>query len=439
MAQDAAGASPQNSSVELPPVVVEAPEKTKTLKKEKKSQRATSPVPVTAKEAAVSATKQTDVPAGAEGVVSYTGYVADTARSATKTSTPLLEVPQSVSVVTKERLEDMKPRSLEEAVSYTPGVRVGQYGFDPRYDAFKIRGVDVTYSGIFRDGLRQVNSPDGVFRLEPYGLEAISVLRGPAAAIYGASSTGGIVDMISKRPLEQTFREVEFQTGSFERLQGNFDFSGPATSDGTLLYRLTGVVRDAGTELDAVKDDRFYIAPAFTWKPPDATRFTLLSEYMDSTTGGTAAYINTYDGPLSTGVTNKFGGDARFNDFNQKQGRIGYEFEHRFDQSITLHQNVRYSKLTADQEYMFGGYPGLTQEDTSGFVADTYLVSRFAMSGLKHTLLTGVDFSYLDWTARWASGDYTTEVPPASLPYVLKRCSASTFKIRSNSVGGGYC
>jgi len=228
------------------------------------------------------------------GPITADGYVATVSRSATKTDTPILETPQSISTVTQKQIEDRKPQNLLEAVSYTPGARVGGYGFDPRYDAFTIRGIDVTYTGVFRDGLRQVNSPNGLFRLEPYGLEGISILRGPAASIYGASSTGGIVDLISKRPTFLPFREVEVQTGSYGRLQGSFDLSGPVTSDNSMFYRLTGLVRDAGTEIDAVKDDRIFIAPAFTWKPTEATSLTILAEYMDATTGGTAAYINDY-------------------------------------------------------------------------------------------------------------------------------------------------
>jgi iron complex outermembrane receptor protein len=257
-----------------------------------------------------------------------------------------------MSTVTQEQLEDRKPQTLLDALSYTPSVRVGSYGFDPRYDAFTIRGIDVTYTGVFRDGLRQVNSPNDLFRLEPYGLDGITILRGPVASIYGASSTGGIVDLISKRPTFLPFREVEVQTGSYGRLQGNFDLSGPVNSDNTFFYRLTGLVRDAGTEIDAVKDDRIFIAPAFTWRPNDATTLTILGEYMDSTTGGTAAYINTYaldvagnPTSLSIGATRVFAGDKRYNDFRQKQGRIGYEFEHRLNDMFTLHQRTRFSAL----------------------------------------------------------------------------------------------
>jgi iron complex outermembrane receptor protein len=356
---------------------------------------------------------------GAEGVISTDGYVGKSGVAGTKTDTPFLEVPQSISTVTRQQIEDRKPQNLQETLSYVPGVRVGAFGFDPRYDAFTIRGIDVTYTGVFRDGLRQLNSPNGLFRLEPHGLEAVTILKGPAAAIYGASSAGGIVDLISKRPLDRPLREVELQTGSFDRMQGAFDFSGPANASKSVLFRVTGLARDAGTELSAVKDDRVFIAPALTLKPSEDTTITFLSEYMDSTTGGTAAYINTYDGTLSTGATREFGGDARFNDFRQKQGRIGYAFEHRFNDAFTLRQNLRYSKLSTDQKYIFAGYPGITREDTGGISADTNLESRFTTGAAAHTVLTGVDVSHLNYTSWQAFGDFTTTFPPA-VPYVAE-------------------
>ena len=347
------------------------------------------------------------------GIISTNGYVATSGRSATKTDTPLLETPQSVSTVTQIQLQQRKPQSLLEALSYTPGVRVGTYGFDPRYDAFTIRGIDVTQNGVFRDGLRQIGSPNGLFRLEPYGVEAITILRGPAASIYGASSTGGIVDIISKRPTETPFREVEIQSGSFGRLQGNFDLSGPVNADGTLLYRLTGLVRDAKTGISAIKDDRVFIAPAVTWKPNEATKLTVLGEYMDSTTGGTAAYINEYgpwldrQGNVASkviGATKVFGGDKRYNDFRQQQARLGYEFEHRFNDVFTLRQRARYSKLGGNQQYVYIGTPGLTRENTQGFSIDTLLESRLQTGALDHTLLAGIDVSHLSYKSKEAYG-----------------------------------
>ncbi|WP_262265555.1 MULTISPECIES: TonB-dependent siderophore receptor [Microvirga] len=347
---------------------------------------------------------------GQEGDLTANGYVATSTRSATKTDTLILETPQSISTVTHEQLEDRKPQTLLDAVSYTPGVRTGGYGFDPRYDAFSIRGIDVTYTGVFRDGLRQVNSPNGLFRLEPYGLEGITILRGPAASIYGASSTGGIVDLISKRPTFFPFREIEIQTGSYGRLQGNFDLSGPISADNTVFYRLTGLLREAGTEIDAVKDDRIFIAPAVTWRPNDATTLTVLGEFMDSTTGGTAAYLNDYatdaagnPTSLSIGATRTFAGDRRYNDFRQQQGRIGYEFEHRINDMFTLRQRTRFSALGTNQEYYFGG-SGLTRENNWGIVSDTHLETRLKAGAVDHTVLSGLDVSRLSYVSKQGFG-----------------------------------
>ena len=360
---------------------------------------------------------------GQGGPMTASGYVATSSRSATKTDTPILETPQSVSTVTQQQIEDRKPQALLDAVAYTPGARVGSYGFDPRYDAFTIRGIDMTYTGVFRDGLRHVSSPNGLFRLEPYGLQGISILRGPAASIYGASSTGGIVDLISKRPTFLRFREVEVQTGSYGRLQGNFDLSGPVNADNTLFYRLTGLVRDAGTQIDAVKDDRIFIAPAFTWKPNDATTLTVLGEYMDSNTGGSAAYVNNYEldaNGVSTGrvigATRVYEGDPRYNDYRQKQGRIGYEFEHRFSDMFTLRQRLRFSALGTNQEYYsLGAGSGLVREQNWGVVTDTHLESRVRTGAVDHTILAGLDVSRLSYRNKLAFGVVPIGTDPDSI------------------------
>jgi iron complex outermembrane receptor protein len=384
------------------------------------------PAPIRLEEVVVEGRNETT------GVITTNGYVATSGRSGTKTDTPLVETPQSISTVTQTQLEQRKPQSLLEALSYTPGARVGTYGFDPRYDAFTIRGIDVTQNAVFRDGLRQIGSPNGLFRLEPYGLEAISILRGPSASVYGASSTGGIVDLISKRPTETPFREIEVQAGSFGRKQTNFDLSGPVDADGTLLYRLTGLLRDARTEVSAIKDDRVFIAPALTWKPTEATKLTILGEYMDSTTGGTAAYINEY-GPYvdaqgnvltkSIGASRVFGGDRRYNDFRQQQARLGYEFEHKFDEVFTLRQRARYSKLGGNQEYVYVGTPGLTRENTQGLSIDTSLESRFRTGALDHTLLAGIDVSHLSYKSKEAYGGVPLGYAP---PFLWRTAQTQT-------------
>ncbi|WP_295805809.1 TonB-dependent siderophore receptor [uncultured Nitratireductor sp.] len=345
-----------------------------------------------------------EVEAASDDILVQDGYVAESGRIGSKIDTPLIEVPQLISTVTEKQLDDQNPRSLQEAIGYVPGVRVGAYGFDPRFDALFIRGFEATYSGIFRDGLRQFNSPTGLFRQEPYGLEGITVLKGPASALYGASNAGGLVNLMTKRPTQERLREVELQGGTHDRYQANFDLSGPMNEDETLLYRMTGLVRKSGTALPGFPDDRVYLAPALTWQPDADTKLTLLGEYMDSTLGGTAVF---YNGP--NGVTDLYGGDPTFNDFDQQQARIGYEFEHRLTEVFTLRQNLRYSWLDNNLEYAYWFAPdpanpsslargaGRYAENARSLVVDNQLLSEFDTGPLQHRLLVGLDYGRIDY------------------------------------------
>lgn len=346
---------------------------------------------------------------GATGVVANDGFVAKTTRTATKTETPVAETPQTINTVTQKQLEERRPQSLTEALGYTPGVRTGGYGFDPRFDSFTIRGVDITYTGVFRDGLRDFNSPSGLFRLEPYGVESISILKGPASSLYGASASVGIIDAISKRPTETKFGEVEIQGGSFNRRQINFDIGGPANPAGTVLYRITGLLRNSNTSLPGVPDDRVFIAPAVTFKPNESTKLTILGEYMDSKTGGSTAYDNNYgsftlkDGTViypTIGAKRTILFNPSYNDFTQKQGRIGYEFEHKFSDTVSIHQNLRVSTLSTDEKFAGTTYAGRVKEDLDAISTDTYLKTLWRTGPISHTVLTGLDIGRASYNSR---------------------------------------
>ena len=373
------------------------------------------PLPLAAQEAAdTTLLERLEVEAASNDILVQDGYVAESGRIGSKLDTPLTLVPQSISTVTEKQLDDQNPRTLLEALNYTPGARTGSYGFDPRFDAFFLRGFEATYGGIFRDGLRQFNSPTGLYRQEIYGLEGINILKGPASALYGASNAGGIVDLMTKRPTEDPFREVEFQFGSHNRYQANFDLSGPMDDEGTMLYRLTGLGRNADTALDGFPDDRYFIAPAFTWQPTGDTKLTILSEYMDSTVGGTAAFYND-----ANGITDLYSGDPTFNDFAQEQARIGYEFEHRFNETFSVRQNLRYTWLDNDLEYAYwfdqgdpnnlGRAAGRNAEETQAFVVDNQLLSEFFLGGVEHRMITGLDYGRVWYDQK---GNVFAPIPP---------------------------
>ena len=288
------------------------------------------------------------VTGGSGGVITADGYVGTSSATGAKVDTPFLQTPQSISSVTEQQLKDRNPQTLLETLAYTPGSRVGAYGFDPRFDSFTVRGFDVTYNGMFRDNLRQPGASSSLFKNEPYGLEGISILRGPSSALYGASGAGGLFNLITKRPTEEPLRELQLQYGTNNRYQGQFDFSGPINETDPLYYRMTGILRSADTEQVSVPDDRAYIAPAFTWKPDEDTKLTILGEYSRTKTGGSAAYYNDPTGK----VTDIFAGNPDFNDSVQTQARVGYEFEHRPQRR--LHLPAEPARLDAQRRCRLG-------------------------------------------------------------------------------------
>lgn len=343
---------------------------------------------------------------GSGGVIDADGYVARSSATGAKIDTPFVQTPQSISSVTQQQLEDRNPQTLLDAIAYTPSARVGGFGFDPRFDSFTVRGFDVTYTGVFRDNLRQPGASSALFKTEPYGLEGVSILRGPSSALYGASGAGGLFNLISKRPTETPLHEVQVQYGTNNRYQTQFDLSGPVKEGDPLYYRLTGLWRNADTEQPSVPDDRIYIAPAFTWKPDEDTRLTILSEFSRIKTGGTAAYY--YDA-VTGKVSDIFAGNTAFNDSVQTQGRVGYEFETRLNDTFVFRQNARLAstKIGADWAFAYqaneidplllDSSAGTFEERLTSFTIDNQLEASFDTGNFEHTLLAGVDLTKLQW------------------------------------------
>lgn len=344
------------------------------------------------------------VDGGSGGVINADGYVGKSSATGAKTDTPFVETPQSISSVTEQQIVDRNPKSLLDAIAYTPGARVNAYGTDPRYDSFFVRGFNLTNTGVFRDNLRQPVGGYGYFLTEPYGIEGVSILRGPSSALYGATGAGGLYNVITKRPTDDTLREVGVQWGTDARYQGQFDFSGPVNENDALLYRITGIARAADTEFSAVSDDKLYLAPGLTWKPDEDTRLTLLGEYSRSNTGGNPAYYNDAYGHVSPFQS----GDPAFSELDHKQGRFGWELEHSFNETFTFRQNARYSSQDVSTKYVYtykGAQhaidPTLVDRGTGyelqaldAFVIDNQLEAKFDTGAVEHTLLGGIDFTW---------------------------------------------
>ncbi|MCI0757093.1 TonB-dependent siderophore receptor [Teichococcus vastitatis] len=270
---------------------------------------------------------------------SVPGYVAPVTTTGSKTDTPLIEAPQSVGLVTRDQIDDQAPQGVSQALRYTAGV-LGEVRPSARYDSVFVRGFGGQGTGAafvnFLDGLRQGRGLYfGVPNTDPWLLERIEVLRGPASVLYGQTGAGGLVNLVSRRPSANHVNEVRLEAGSHALLQTAFDLGGELTEDGTLLYRLTGIARKSDTQYDYTEEERIAIAPALTWRPDDNTSLTVLASYQHDPEGGFYNFVpasgSVLPNPNGRIGRNFFGGDPAYDRFNRTQAAIGYQFEHRLD------------------------------------------------------------------------------------------------------------
>ncbi|MBJ2767015.1 TonB-dependent receptor plug domain-containing protein, partial [Salmonella enterica subsp. enterica serovar London] len=176
-----------------------------------------------------------------------------------------------------------QPKSVKEALSYTPGVAVGTRGASNTYDYLIIRGfaADGQSQNNYLNGLKMQGNFYNDAVIDPYMLERAEVMRGPVSVLYGKSSPGGLLNMVSKRPTTEPLKEIQFKMGTDSLFQTGFDFSDALDEEGVYSYRLTGLARSANAQQDRAEEQRYAIAPAFTWRPDDKTNFTFLSYFQN--------------------------------------------------------------------------------------------------------------------------------------------------------------
>lgn len=334
--------------------------------------------------------------------------------SATKTDTPLVETPRSVSVVTRAEMDERAVTDMIQAARYASGVTTGAFGYDPRFDQIYIRGIETTTTGDFRDGLRQPIMNYGSFMTEVYTLDRIEVLKGPVSVMYGAASAAGIVNRISKLPLDEAHHEVELQYGTFGRKQAAFDFGGPVNDE--IDYRLVGLAR-AGEGSYDIDDDRYLLQPSATWKPSDDTTFTIYGLAQKSETGASAwSYLQDNDVFLYT--------DPDFNGQKVEQYQLGYQLEHEFESGLTFRQNARAGDVDLKAHYLNrilvdndGNWPTTAvTEDMRSYQIDNQLEAKFDTGEISHTLLGGLDYTWVSSDFAMGSDSVAPNTPGAIVP-----------------------
>ncbi|MCE5994380.1 TonB-dependent siderophore receptor [Pseudomonas sp. KCA11] len=357
---------------------------------------------------------------------SSSGYVATRTAAGTKTDTPIVETPRSMTVITRQQLDDRQVLNLNDALRYTTGVQSSGYGSDSRADWLRIRGFEPTQ---FLDGLPL---PKGSFanpKVEPWNLERITVLRGPASSLYGQTPPGGLLDMVSRRPQFESAHQIEAQVGSNEHQQINFDSTGKIDDEGKFLYRVSGVVRDSNSPVDHIPDKRYNIAPSLTWNIDDDTKLTFISQYTRDDTGITGQFLplqgTKLDGPTGKISHHKNLGEPDWDFYDRTYYALGYAFEHRLNDTWQFRQNLRYTKSdlsfqavqvatvnSIDADGNVNRESGIVNEDISQFAVDNNFQADFQTGDISHTVLLGLDHQRSNTNYQWL---YGMGVPPINV------------------------
>ncbi|GAB7533235.1 TonB-dependent siderophore receptor [Pseudomonas sp. 3A(2025)] len=342
------------------------------------------------------------------------GYVATRSATGTKTDTPILEIPQAINVVTADQVETQGARNLSQALRYTPGLDTG--GFTERNviaDEISSRGFAPT--PLYLDGayLAYAGSLGGAPQIDPYTLERIEVLKGPASVLYGQNQPGGLINLVSKRPATEQRTQVKLGTGSYSRVNGAVDTRGPLNDAREFSYRLIGVVKKGNEQVEHAHSERMLLAPSLTWAPNEETSLTVLA-HVQRDDGAADYQAVPRIGALERGPNGQridrdfFSGDSAWNDYKRDQWMVGYDFSHRFNDELKFRSSARYIDLNDRYKGFYlrsfvseGDVTDYTQanrvkldwqQHNTTYTVDNNLEYTFNTGALQHTALAGVDY-----------------------------------------------
>jgi len=346
------------------------------------------------------------------------GYHATRSASATRTDTSIHETPQSISVVSKDVVEDIGATRLQDALDYAGGVgRANNFG-GQGLTTFTVRGF--TTGEFYRNGFPinrgYPNMPDA------NTIERLEVLRGPATMLYGRGDPGGTFNVVSKQPLAERTVTLGSQLNDQGMKRGTLDASGPLDEDGRLAYRLNVVGEGGDTFRDHVETERYGVTPVITWQATDDTKVIFEGDFMRNNhplDRGLTRFAN----QKGTASRDTFWGDKDFGKLHNDNSVVQLRFEHLLNDNWTLGGGFQYldgtlqgngieaNSLAADGHTLNRNFNYRKLEWTD---KDTQLnlTGHFSTGGFDHTLLTGIEFEDYDYKSiiQRSSAPYTSDI-----------------------------
>ncbi len=319
------------------------------------------------------------------------GYGADDGSTATKTATPLINVPQAVAVITDDQLQDQAIRQLGEALRYIPGISL-ETGEGHRDEIF-IRGQE-TSADFYLDGLRD----DAQYYRSLYNIERIEVLKGANALIFGRGGGGGVVNRVSKTAQPgDTFTEMEGSVNNFGAFALAADVNQPLSD--TVSARLNATYEEFGSNRDSYEGRFIGISPTVTVEAGPDTRITATYSYDDDARVTDRGVPSLNGGPLR-GFDDTFFGAPDFNYATAETHIARARIDHRFSDSLTANASVQYANYDKDYANVLprgtdgtvvslSGYRDLTAREN--LIAQVNLVWDVQTGPLDHTVLFGIE------------------------------------------------
>jgi len=372
-------------------------------------------------------------------------YAAVSTNTATKTNTVLLDVPQSISVITGDLIKDQSIRSIGDAVRYVPGVGVSQG--EGNRDALVFRGNRST-GDFFTDGIRD----DVEYFRDLYSIERIEVLKGANGMIFGRGGSGGVVNRVTKQANWKPVREFTFQGGSFNLKRMTTDV-GYVIND-VAAVRLNALYENAGSFRDGVGSERLGISPTVTIKPTHRTKIVAnMERFHDDRTAdrGITSVLGArgeVTGPVDVRQS-QFFGDARRSNAIVDVLSFNSLIEHKFDSGVMLQNRTNYATYDKFYQNVFanGGFNTLTGLVSIGAYNNTTsrenvfnqtnLLYTLNTGSISHTLMAGVEVGRQETDNRRATGLFNNNRANTNLLVPLSNPTTDTpITFRTRDSGG---
>ena len=324
-------------------------------------------------------------------VTESAAYLAPASRTATKTLTLLRDVPQSVSVVTRELVQDQLMMSMGDVVRYTPGITAIQ-GENNR-DQVVIRG-NSSSADFFVDGVRD----DVQYYRDLYNLERVEALKGPNAMIFGRGGGGGVINQVTKQADFMNFGEISLTGGSFGNKRFAADLDHPLNDK--LAFRLNGMFEDSDSFRQYVNLRRFAVNPTFTYAPTSKTRIIVGYEHLRDNRIADRGIPSFRGRPAEMDISAYFGDPTNSNvhanvnvgtvTVEHEMGRLTIRNRTSIGDYNRGYQNFVPGVVSADQtQVSLSAYNNATQR--RNLFNQTDFIYAVATGRIRHTLLAGVE------------------------------------------------